>query len=799
MRNSFRSITAILALCVLMIGSLFTGFAAAAETAPPTTPNLTVTERSSSSVTLAWNASPESRISYEVYQNAVKIAETAEITYTATGLTAGGLYSFRVKAKDPTGTLSTGDNTISLLIPLEGTAIDPLPVVTPIVASGSKGVTPGSTGFSGTVNLSVTVSDDVTEKAAFYVKVASAPEKDYWKFPTTTVTGNKHAINWSSSSAPEGEVSVKVVVTGKAGQSVTLYTIIIADNQPDVVVPPSWKPAPTPPATRMVGYFAGWSTYSGYNIETQLDASRITHLNYAFAAVKDHKIVIGDPGVDPQNFAALAKVKAKYPHLKTMISVGGWSWSAGFSEAAATAESRAIFANSAVNFIKTHGFDGVDLDWEYPVTGAGPGTYPNPADKENYPLLLQAVREKLDEQGAKDGRHYLLTIAGAATAGFARNTTIGLSHQYLDYVQVMTYDIHGTWESLADFNAPLFDAGGETYSVDKGIQAYLDAGVPADKIVMGVPFYGYRYKVTAGTNNGLRQTYTTGGSITYNTLVNQRLTENGYTRYWHEGSQVPYLYSAAESIFITYDDPQSLRMKTDYIRAKQLGGVMIWELTQDHQIDLLETLYTELNTPILDTTAPSTSASVAAASEQNGWYTLEATVTLTATDNWMAPLTTEYSIDGGEWTVYAGPVLVGEGAHTFAYRSTDAAGNVEAVKSLPINVDLTAPTLTVTLDKTELWPANHELVQLTAVVEANDGAGLASVELTSITSNETLAADDVQGAEFGTLDTTFSLRAERAGKGEGRFYTITYTATDLAGRVTTASAIVTVPHDQGQK
>lgn len=350
----------------------------------------------------------------------------------------------------------------------------------------------------------------------------------------------------------------------------------------------------------MVAYLAGWATYSNFNILTDVDGSRLTHINYAFANINgSYRVVMEDPAIDGQNFNNLLQLKVKYPHLKTLISIGGWNGSANFSKAAATDKSRTTFANSAVDFMVQNGFDGIDLDWEYPVTGGGPGTRPNPKDRTNYPLLLQKVRETLNKREKIDGKKYLLTIAGGATAGFASNTQLGFSHQYLDYVQIMTYDIHGTWESRSDFNAPLFDAGGETYSVNQGVQAYINAGVPANKIVMGVPFYGYKYMVTSTANNGLRQPFDSSGSgsITYKTIKTQDLENSGYTRYWHDGSKVPWLFNGT-STFISYDDQESITYKAQYIRDYKLGGAMIWELSQDYQIDLLNTLYTILKDPV---------------------------------------------------------------------------------------------------------------------------------------------------------------------------------------------------------
>ncbi|PYI53736.1 glycosyl hydrolase family 18 protein [Paenibacillus flagellatus] len=776
------------------------------KTPPPSPVPLTVGSRTSASVELSWAASaaPDAN-GYVVERNGVHLADTASLRHAVDGLDAGQLYAFRVKAKDLDGNVSIDDNSIGVRLPSDaGTPPDPLPVVGDIRASGAPGVTPGSKGYSGNVTLSVQATDDrKVEKVEFFTKVLHAPESDYWKFPSVTVTGSTYSVNWATPYAPEGDVIIKAVAYDSSGQFVTRTGVFLVDNKADQPSGPDWEPADRPPANRIVGYFAAWSTYGSFDVANDLDASRLTHLNYAFADIgQDLKVKMGDPVQDPKNFEALAKLKAKYPHLKTLVSVGGWTWSGQFSAAAATEQSRTIFAESAVDFMVRHGFDGVDLDWEYPVVGGGPGTTPNPADRDHYPLLLAEVREKLDERGRQDGKRYLLTIAGGATASFAHNAQLGVSQQYLDYVQIMTYDIHGTWETRADFNAPLFDANGETYSVDKGVQAYLDAGVPADKLVMGVPFYGYKYKVSSAANNGLRQPFTaTGsGSVTYDSIVGQKLTENGYVRYWHEGSKVPYLFNPAESVFISYDDEQSIGLKADYIRDRELGGAMIWELSQDRGIDLLNVLYEGLKDPIADGKPPVTSHALESAQPANGggWYGSDVTVKLTARDNRSGPVSTEYRVNGGEWTAYTGPFVLSDGAYTVEYRSTDGAGNREAVRSVTVKTDSGDPELAVTVDPAVLWPPNGKSVPVHAEVLATDPvSGVADVRLVSVTVDDTGTPDDIREADVGTLDTDFLLNATRSGSGSGRIYSITYRATDYAGHSLDRTVTVTVSHDRG--
>jgi VCBS repeat-containing protein len=206
----------------------------------------------------------------------------------------------------------------------------------------------------------------------------------------------------------------------------------------------------------------------------------------------------------------------------------------------------------------------------------------------------------------------------------------------------------------------------------------------------------------------------------------------------------------------------------------------------------------------IDKVAPVSTASIDPAGP-NGWYTSDAILTLSATDDLSGVAKTEYRINNGEWTTYSGSIpAFHDGVYQVDYRSVDQAGNVEAIQSKTIQVDTTAPDFSVRLDKSTLWPPNHKMVEIAASLDfSDDTSDIASVVLTSITSSEPDdglgdgdTANDIQDADYGTQDNQFSLRAERSGQGEGRVYTITYTVTDHAGNQTVQSVQVSVAHDQ---
>ena len=348
---------------------------------------------------------------------------------------------------------------------------------------------------------------------------------------------------------------------------------------------------------KVVGYYAAWAAYQ-HKTPDQIDGSKLTHINYAFANIgPDLKVTLGYPDVDLDNIRGLNELKKKNPNLKTLISVGGWNWSGRFSDAALTDASRTAFAESCVDFILNYGFDGVDLDWEYPVSGGLVTNANRPEDRENFTRLLQKIREKLDQQGAIDKKHYLLTFAGGADASYINKVELPKLAAIVDYVNLMTYDLHGHWDTHTDLLAPLY-LNGDTSpqyktSVEKAVNTWLAASFPADQLVMGVPFYGYLYSSVPNANRGLYQTFGGASSIRYQEVRDNYLNKEGYTRYLHPQSKVPWLFNG--TIFISYEDSESIGYKTDFIRSKGLGGAMAWELSQDSNGELLHALYNGLN------------------------------------------------------------------------------------------------------------------------------------------------------------------------------------------------------------
>jgi chitinase len=372
-------------------------------------------------------------------------------------------------------------------------------------------------------------------------------------------------------------------------------------------------PAHAEPARyRIVAYYLASPLPARYVAPDRIPAGRITHLNYAFANIDEHgEIVVGDPALDisgPDNFARLRQLKARHPHLKTLISVGGWAWSGRFSDVALTPESRARFAESGVAFIRRHGFDGIDVDWEFPVAGGMPENLHRPQDKQNFTLLLQAMREKLDAAGREDRRKYLLTAAVGNNEAYLANTEIRAVAATLDWLNVMAYDMNGVWSKVAAHIAPLhtdpaMNVPGTSpkNNVADLVERYLAAGVPARQFVLGLPFYGYVWRGCPNTRHGEYQTCQgpgrgtwEEGALDYSDIEAQFINRNGFVRHWNAASRAAFLYNAATGEFVSYEDPQSLREKTRLLKRRRLGGAMFWELTGDRRQRLLGTLSREL-------------------------------------------------------------------------------------------------------------------------------------------------------------------------------------------------------------
>jgi chitinase len=383
----------------------------------------------------------------------------------------------------------------------------------------------------------------------------------------------------------------------------------------------------------IVGYFAGETAenfkYNVKNIEKSGAANKLTVIDYAFCEPQpgsDGRIipVFGNPVCDYQqiypaeysvdgikddslqalhgNLNQLKKLKVLHPDLKILISIGGWGGCTYFSDAAMTKESREFFVDSCINmFIKgnlpvVNGaggigaaagiFDGIDIDWEFPISGGMTGYHCNPKDNDNLTELFKLFRKKLDMINPE----YLLTAALPSQDFNVRNFNVTEDSKYLNWISLMTYDMCGGFEntSHSGHHTNLFSSSLDPaiplkqLSLDNTVKLFHDRyGVAYDKLLGGIAFYGRGWKVVDTVNHGLYRNgeVKDGGYVIYRELIN--LQNEGYKMYWDKNALAHWLFNSEKKIFWSIDTPQSIALKTQYCKAHHLRGMMFWELSGD--------------------------------------------------------------------------------------------------------------------------------------------------------------------------------------------------------------------------
>lgn len=355
--------------------------------------------------------------------------------------------------------------------------------------------------------------------------------------------------------------------------------------------PPPPPPVPASSGPGVIGYFPNW----GPSI-TNYDLSGINVINYAFVSMNSDGSLRG--GGDYNSGGMMYQLnyvyKQRYPGLRTVFSVGGWTDSQWFSLTAGDPTRRARFADSVYNFMQNNRFDGVDLDWEYPTGGGQDGNTASWNDPQNYVLMVQAIRSRI-------GSGKLITIAAPTDLSKFGNYLIPLVNA-LDWVNVMTYDYAGPWGGSAGVNSPLFkDNAGTSDSQSDTMNRYVNAGVPRAKLTMGLGFYGRGTYVASGANDGLYQRQTGApsgdgtddpGVWTWRGLRSSILAAGPYStsgdwrRTYRNELQSPTLYSPSRRVFIGYDDPRSICYKTLWAKYRGFGGVMVWDLSMDNNREL---------------------------------------------------------------------------------------------------------------------------------------------------------------------------------------------------------------------
>ncbi|HTH12891.1 MAG TPA: glycosyl hydrolase family 18 protein [Spirochaetia bacterium] len=304
------------------------------------------------------------------------------------------------------------------------------------------------------------------------------------------------------------------------------------------------------------GYFYAATPAEGARV-LSLPLEPLTHLIVSFADISPEGLPVWEPSVE------VAAVKKLFPNLKILLAVGGWTWSGRFSDAALTPVSRRRFADVALALLETHGFDGLDVDWEYPVVGGLPENIRRPEDRENYTALLAELRQTFDGAQKRAGRRLLLTSAQAAWKDPIEALETEKYHRYLDWIHLMTYDFHGSWHPEPGHNSDLA-------TTEAAVQLHLNRGFPAPKIVVGTPLYAHQW-VRQGPGP-----WVAGPVLLWHEAEALATPEASG---WDEARGASWIETPER--YVTWDSAQALEAKKTLVQRLGLGGMMTWQVTGD--------------------------------------------------------------------------------------------------------------------------------------------------------------------------------------------------------------------------
>jgi len=316
----------------------------------------------------------------------------------------------------------------------------------------------------------------------------------------------------------------------------------------------------------VTGYFHG-----GASNVSKVRPKLISHIIYSFCGLRGNRLYLRDT----LTVRRLVALKKQNPRLKVLLSLGGWGGCKTCSDLFTSAENREAFALSVKRANEKLGTDGIDLDWEYPAVEGYPGHKFVPEDKNTFTLLVQQLRKTL-------GNRYEISFAAGGFQEFLEKSIDWVPvMKEVDRVNIMTYDLVNGYSTVTGHHTALYSTPYLKESADNAVTYLLNQGVSANKIVIGAAFYARVWQNVDSLNNGLYQAAVFRNTVGARTVAAYYTPANGYKYFWDDTAKAPFLYHPQKKLFVTYDDNRSVRLKTEYVVAKKLNGIMFWQIAHD--------------------------------------------------------------------------------------------------------------------------------------------------------------------------------------------------------------------------